>query len=70
MLSQSNVIDSMIFKEQNFSILTSKGNSMLCLSYYCLFLLFNGTGENCRTSSAWNGRRRVGEDGGGDRGEK
>jgi hypothetical protein len=28
---------------------------MLCLSYYSLFLLFNGTGEKCRTGSAWVG---------------
>jgi hypothetical protein len=28
---------------------------MLCLSYYCLFLLFNGTGEKHRTGSAWKG---------------
>jgi hypothetical protein len=28
---------------------------MLCLSYYCLFLLFNGTGEKRRTGSAWKG---------------
>jgi hypothetical protein len=26
---------------------------MLCLSYYCLFLLFKGTGEKLRTGSAW-----------------
>jgi hypothetical protein len=26
---------------------------MLCLSCYCLFLLFNGTGEKHRTGSAW-----------------
>jgi hypothetical protein len=26
---------------------------MLCLSYYHSFLLFNGTGEKCRTNSAW-----------------
>jgi hypothetical protein len=25
---------------------------MLCLSYYCLFILFNGTGEKQRTGSA------------------
>jgi hypothetical protein len=28
---------------------------MLCLSYYCLFVLFKGTGEKCRTGSAWKG---------------
>jgi hypothetical protein len=28
---------------------------MLCLSYYWLFLLFNGTGEKLRTGSAWKG---------------
>jgi hypothetical protein len=36
---------------------------MLCLSNYCLFLLFNGTGEKHRTGSAWKGggrRERVG----------
>jgi hypothetical protein len=38
---------------------------MLCLSYYCLCLLFNKTGEEGRTGSAWKqggvggeGRRR------------
>jgi hypothetical protein len=40
---------------------------MLCLSYYCLFLFFNGTGEKHRTGSAW---KEVGEDGARDRGEK
>jgi hypothetical protein len=41
---------------------------MLCLPYYCLFLLFNGTGEKHRTGSAWKeGRERVGA---GDRGKK
>jgi hypothetical protein len=29
-------------------------------SYNCLFLLFNGTGEKCRTGSAWK-RRAEGE---------
>jgi hypothetical protein len=28
---------------------------MLCLSYNCLFLLFNRTGEKHRTGSAWKG---------------
>jgi hypothetical protein len=28
---------------------------MLCLSYYCLFLLFSRTGETHRTGSAWKG---------------
>jgi hypothetical protein len=27
---------------------------MLCLSYYCLCLLFNKIGEESRTGSAWN----------------
>jgi hypothetical protein len=31
---------------------------MLCLSYYCLFLLFNGTGEKHRTAFAWKWRGR------------
>jgi hypothetical protein len=31
---------------------------MLCLSYYCLFLLSNGTGEKYRTGSAWKGECR------------
>jgi hypothetical protein len=39
---------------------------MLCLSYYHLFLLFNGIGEKSRTGSAWNGRG-VGGKGGGSR---
>jgi hypothetical protein len=43
---------------------------MLCLSYYCLFLLFNITGENHRTGSAWKGGERKGEGGGGGRREK
>jgi hypothetical protein len=28
---------------------------MLCLSYYCLFLLINGIGEKHGTGSAWKG---------------
>jgi hypothetical protein len=43
---------------------------MLCFSYYCLFLLFNGTGKKHRTGSAWKGKRREGEGGGRDRREK
>jgi hypothetical protein len=38
---------------------------MLCLSYYCLFLLINETGEKRRTGSAWKRgerRERVGEE--------
>jgi hypothetical protein len=33
---------------------------MLCLSYYCLCLLFNKIGEKGKTGSAWKGvgRRR------------
>jgi hypothetical protein len=37
---------------------------MLCLSYYCLFLLFNRTGKKCRKDSVWKGggmEERVGE---------
>jgi hypothetical protein len=36
---------------------------MLWLSYYCLFLLFKGTGKKHRTGSAWKGvgRGREGE---------
>jgi hypothetical protein len=37
---------------------------MLCLSYYCLFLLFNGTGEQRITGSSWKGGRRRAEVGG------
>jgi hypothetical protein len=40
------------------------------LSYYCVFLLFKGTGEKRRTGSAWKQRERVGEGGGAGRGEK
>jgi hypothetical protein len=42
---------------------------MLCLSY-CLFLLFNGTGEKCRTGFAWKGVGKGGEGAGRDRREK
>jgi hypothetical protein len=35
---------------------------MLCLSYYCLFLLFNRTGEKNIICSAWKGG---GKEGGG-----
>jgi hypothetical protein len=41
---------------------------MLCLSYYCLFLFFNRTGEKRRTGSAWKGggkREEVGAGAGG-----
>jgi hypothetical protein len=34
---------------------------MLCFSYYCLFLLFKGTGEKHRTHSAWKEEGREGE---------
>jgi hypothetical protein len=34
---------------------------MLCLSYYCLFLLFNRTGEKHRTGSTWKGGGRRGK---------
>jgi hypothetical protein len=39
---------------------------MLCLSYYCLFLLFNRTEEKHRTGFGWKqgGRRRRKEPGG------
>jgi hypothetical protein len=43
---------------------------MLCLSYYCLLLLFNGTGEKHKTGSAWKGGRREREGGGRGRREK
>jgi hypothetical protein len=42
---------------------------MLCLSYYCLFLLFNGTGEKHRTGSAWKWGGEGGGGGGGKVGE-
>jgi hypothetical protein len=42
---------------------------MLCLSYYCLFLLFNGTREKHRTVSAWNWGREEEDPGGGQEGE-
>jgi hypothetical protein len=35
---------------------------MLCLSYYCLYLLFNKIGEKGRTGSTW--KRGVGVAGG------
>jgi hypothetical protein len=38
---------------------------MLCLSYYCLFLLFNGIGEKRRTGSAWKSGERVEAEAGG-----
>jgi hypothetical protein len=41
----------------------------LCLSYYCLFLLFNKTGEEGRTGSAWKrGRWSGGKGEGGEQG--
>jgi hypothetical protein len=43
---------------------------MLCLSYYCLFLLFYRTGEKHRIDSAWKGGGRRKEVGGGGRREK
>jgi hypothetical protein len=42
---------------------------MLCLSYYCLFLLFNGTEEKHRTGSAWKGEGEWGRVGAGAEGE-
>jgi hypothetical protein len=42
---------------------------MLCLSYYCLFLLFSRTGEMSRTGSAWKGVGREGVGAGGGRRE-
>jgi hypothetical protein len=39
---------------------------MLCLSYYCLCLLFNKIGEEGRTGSAWKrGGKREGVEAGG-----
>jgi hypothetical protein len=35
----------------------------LCLSYYCLWLLFNKIGEEGRTASAWKQGRWDGEGG-------
>jgi hypothetical protein len=44
---------------------------MLCLSYYCLCLLFNKIGEKGRTGSAWKQGGVEGEKGEvGGRGEK
>jgi hypothetical protein len=37
---------------------------MLCLSYYCLCLLFNKIGEKGRTGSAWKRGGWKGEEGG------
>jgi hypothetical protein len=42
---------------------------MLCLSYYCLFLLFNGTGEKHRIGSAWKGEGWGRKEGVGQEGE-
>jgi hypothetical protein len=43
---------------------------MLCLSYYCLCLLFNKIGEKGRTGSAWKGGGREEKEGAGEqRGE-
>jgi hypothetical protein len=42
---------------------------MLCLSYYCLFILFNGTGEK-HEEQILPGRERGGESGGRDKREK
>jgi hypothetical protein len=36
-----------------YSYLYLKLAKMLCLSYYCLCLLFNKTGEEYRTGSVW-----------------
>jgi hypothetical protein len=36
---------------------------MLCLSYYCLYLLFNKIGEKGRTGSAWKREGRGREQG-------
>jgi hypothetical protein len=41
---------------------------MLGLSYYCLFLLFNRTGEKHRTGSAWKEAGRGGK--GGEEGQR
>jgi hypothetical protein len=37
----------------------------LCLSYYCLFLLFDGPGERHRIGSTWKRRGKEGNRGGG-----
>jgi hypothetical protein len=43
---------------------------LLCLSYYCLCLLFNKIGEKVRTGSAWKRGRCGGEGGGGKQGRE
>jgi hypothetical protein len=43
---------------------------MLCLSYYCLCLLFNKIGEKSRTGSAWKQGGSGEREGAGGRGEK
>jgi hypothetical protein len=56
---------------RNISVYLSLSHlaKILCLSYYCLFLLFNGTGEKLRTGSACKGGGREGEWGRGQEGE-
>jgi hypothetical protein len=49
-----------------YSYLYLKLAKMLCLSYYCLCLLFNKIGEEGRTGSAWK-RGGWGREGGGRR---
>jgi hypothetical protein len=41
-----------------YSYLYLKVEKTLCLSYYCLCLLFNKIEEEGRTGSAWRGRGR------------
>jgi hypothetical protein len=45
---------------RNLSALLSLSQlaKMLCLSYYCLYLLFNKIGEKGSTDSAWKGGGR------------
>jgi hypothetical protein len=45
-------------------------NQQKWFSYYCLFLLFNATGEKSTTGSAWKGGGKEGEGGRGERREK
>jgi hypothetical protein len=51
-----------------YSYLYLKLAKILCLSYYCLYLLFNKIREEGRTGSAWKGGRLGGEGGDGRQG--
>jgi hypothetical protein len=54
-----------------YSYLYLKLAKTLCLSYYCLCLLFNNIGEEGRTGSAWKQGGVGGEkEGVGDKGER